>query len=151
MSVRLLQTTLLPAALLMFAGCGGSNADLSSVTGTITLDGEPLSDAFVVFAPVNGGTTAYGRTDSSGYYEMMFTDDEMGAWIGVNRVEISTGDVGAAEEGGTREKVPVTYNAETTLTADVQPGGNTFDFQLKSAGEIVETMIEEDDEGTADL
>ena len=129
--------------LLTLVGCGGSENDLASVTGTITLDGDPLPDAFVVFAPTSGGTTSYGRTDSAGHYEMMFTDDEKGAWLGVNRVEINTGDVGAAEEGGAKEKVPAAYNQNSELTAEVQDGKNVFNFDLDSSkGTIIETTVE---------
>ena len=130
----------------VLCGCGG-NENLASVTGTITLDGKPLPNAFVVFVPSAevGGTTSYGRTDENGHYEMMFSDDEKGAWIGLNRVEISTGDVGAQEEGGAREKVPSVYNQETTLTADVKPGAQKFDFDLKSdAGKVVDLPSEDE-------
>ena len=122
-------------------GCGG-NENLSSVTGTITLDGEPLPNAFVVFSPTAGGTTSYGRTNGSGQYEMMFNDDEMGAWIGENRVEISTGDVGATMNGGTPEKVPAIYNQQSTLKVEVTAGPNTHDFDLESGGRIVQPPTE---------
>jgi hypothetical protein len=101
------------------------------------MDGEPLPNAFVVYAPLSGGTTSYGKTDESGQYEMVFNEDEKGAWIGMNRVEISTGDVASGDVGGAREVVPVVCNRETTLTADVKPGTNQFDFPLEwSAGRI---------------
>jgi hypothetical protein len=118
---------------LVSSGCGG-NPNLSSVTGTVTLDGQPLPEAFIKFIPTSGGTTSYGKTDSAGKYEMQFTDDEMGAWMGENRVEIRTGDV-----QGPAELVPITYNDETTLKAEVTGGENVFDFDLESdAGEIVQ-------------
>src|SRR5256885_2803991 len=75
-------------------GCG-SRGDLASVRGKVTLDGQPLPDAFVVFAPTKKGTTSYGRTDAGGNYEMMFTDYQKGAWLGENSVRISTGDLGS--------------------------------------------------------
>src|SRR5262245_7414107 len=120
----------------LLAGCG-SRGDLASVRGKITLDGEPLSNAFVVFAPIKKGTTSYGRTDAAGSYEMMFTDYQKGAWIGENSVRISTGDLGSGGGPGPKERVPVVYNEASTLTRDVKSGSNTFDFDLKSsAGRI---------------
>src|SRR6476660_4467777 len=74
-------------------GCG-SRSDLASVRGKVTLDGQPLPGAFIVFAPTTKGTSSRGKTDSVGSYEMMFTDQEKGAWIGENLVRINTGDVG---------------------------------------------------------
>ena len=136
-----LQRTALVCALVLLiaAGCGRESENLASVTGTITLDGEPLADALVVFAPTSGGTTAYGRTDESGRYEMMFSDVQKGAWLGENRVQISTGDVGAAGGPGKPERVPVTYNRQSGLLVEVVPGENDFDFQLESdAGPIAE-------------
>lgn len=128
----------LMCGVLLALGCGGRD-DLGRVTGTITLDGEPLPNAFVVFSPTNGGTTSYGRSDQSGQYEMMFSDDEMGAWLGENRVEISTGDVDATMSGsGARELVPAVYNQNSQLVAEVVAGQNEHNFELKSnAGKIL--------------
>jgi hypothetical protein len=129
-------------ALTLLAGCG-SSADLAEVEGQVTLDGQALPNAFVVFAPTAKGTTSYGRTDSSGRYEMMFTDREPGAWIGENLVRVSTGDVGAGGGAGPKERVPAAYNQNTTLKADVKSGKNTFDFELKSsAGRIIAAPVE---------
>ena len=124
-------------------GCGG-NDNLARVTGTVKLDGQPLPNAFVIFSPVSGGTTSYGRTDQAGQYEMMFNDDEKGAWIGANRVQISTGDVSARGEGsGAREKVPASYNQRSTLKVEVSSGSNVHDFELKSdAGRILQPAAE---------
>jgi hypothetical protein len=113
-------------------GCG-SRGDLGSVRGKVTLDGQPLPNAFVVYAPTTKGTTSYGRTDAGGNYEMMFTDSEKGAWIGENSVRISTGDLGSGGAPGPKERVPIVYNQESTLKADVKRGSNTFDFDLKSS------------------
>ena len=118
------------------AGCG-SRSELAAVRGKVTLDGQPLADAFVVYAPTKSGTTSYGRTDSGGNYEMMFTDSQKGAWIGENSVRISTGDLGRGGGAGPKERVPVVYNETSTLKAEVKPGSNTFNFELYSnAGRI---------------
>ncbi len=71
---------------------------------------------------------------------MVFSDDEKGAWIGENRVEISTGDVDASGTGGgAREKVPAVYNLKSTLKVVVTAGDHVHDFDLKSdAGRIVQ-------------
>jgi hypothetical protein len=129
-------TFLLAALVVLIAGCS-KRGDLADVRGKVTLDGEPLANAFVVFAPTEHGTTSYGRTDATGNYEMMFTDTEKGAWIGNNSVRISTGDLATGGGPGPKERVPVVYNEATTLAAEVKPGKNKFDFDLKSdAGRI---------------
>jgi hypothetical protein len=131
--------SLIPICLAVTAfswGCTSRN-DLASVVGKVTLDGQPLPSAFVVFSPTTHGTTSYGRTDAGGNYVMMFTDNEKGAWIGENLVRISTADLDRGGGAGPKERVPVVYNQETTLKADVKRGANRFDFDLKSsAGRI---------------
>jgi len=127
---------------ILLAGCG-SRAELASVPGKVTLDGQPLADAFVVYSPTAHGTTSYGKTDAGGNYEMMFTDNERGAWIGENLVRISTGDLGRGGGAGPKERVPVVYNSETTLTASVKAGSNTCNFDLQSsAGRVKATPVE---------
>lgn len=112
-------------------GCGG-NPNLGKVTGSITLDGKPLPNAMVTFTPTSGGATSYGRSDSSGNYSMMFNEKEAGAWIGTNKVSISTGDVLPDNSGVIPELVPAAYNQNTTLTAEVKSGSNSFDWELDS-------------------
>jgi hypothetical protein len=125
----------------LLVSCGRS--DLASVHGLVTLDGQPLPNAFVVFSPTQTGTTSYGKTDADGRYRMMFKDNEPGAWKGENLVRISTGDVGSGGKAGPRERVPVVYNQKTTLKLEVGPGDNVFDFELKStAGKIVQPLAE---------
>lgn len=133
------------AALLAFVlivsaiGCA-HNENLGEVTGTVTLDGEPLADAFVEFIPASDeGAPSYGRTDANGKYELKFSRSESGAWLGPNTVRITTEDVEDVdgEERFIPEKVPTQYNVNSTLTADVEPGLNTFDFDLESEGEVV--------------
>lgn len=138
----LCKSSLLLGLLLVVVGCG-SRSDLATVTGKITLDGQPLAKAFVVFAPTSQGTSSRGKTDETGHYEMMFSDREMGAWIGENLVRINTGDVGSGDVAGPKERVPTVYNEATTLKAEVKPGTNVFDFDLKSsAGRIQAAPIE---------
>jgi hypothetical protein len=124
------------------AGCSKSS-DLAEVRGTITLDGQPLANAFVVYSPTEAGTTSYGRTDAEGSYHMMFSDSESGAWIGENLVRVNTGDVGADGGAGPKERVPAVYNRNTTLKVDVKPDANVFNFDLKSdAGRIIAAPTE---------
>jgi hypothetical protein len=122
-------------AVALLAGCGG-RSDLARVTGKVTLDGQPLVGAFIVFAPTKQGTSSRGKTDAVGNYEMMFTDREKGAWIGENLVRIETADVGPSG-AWSKERVPIVYNKNTTLKVDVKPRTNTFNFDLDSkAGKI---------------
>jgi hypothetical protein len=127
---------------LLLASCGG-RSELAGARGRVTLDGQPLADAFVVFCPTKNGTTSYGRTDADGNYRMMFKDKEPGAWIGENLVRISTGDVGSGGKAASAERVPVVYNVKTTLKVEVEKKDNVFDFDLKSnAGKVVQPLVD---------
>jgi len=142
----------LSALLLSLPGCLGPNdqPELGHVTGTITLDGKPLSGVEVVFQPDNG-RPARAATDAEGKYELRYVRDTLGTKIGHNRIEIAPNEEGEDEEPieSTTEDgepvilqpltpgkpvVPARYNTKSELEADVQPGENTFDFDLVSDG-----------------
>ena len=73
--------TFVVLGLVTVAGCGG-NADLGTVAGVVTLDGQPLANATVEFIPTDDGETrsSYdGTTDASGRYELYFSAGKAGA------------------------------------------------------------------------
>lgn len=127
---------------LIAIGCGGSGdrPDLGRVTGVVTMDDKPLSNAKVYFWPKEGGRTSESTTDSAGKYELQYTLDAKGAQVGMCEVRVSTAlDEQADEEGNVTqeakdETVPAKYNDETELSFEVKPGDNTYDIKLKSGG-----------------
>ncbi len=127
---------------LVSSGCG-SRDDLGRVSGSVTLDGEPLEEAFVQFEPTApGGSTSYGRTDGNGNYSLMFSRSAEGASLGENRVRITTFDlVDGGDRASLPEKVPARYNRDSELVVTVEPGSNTFDFPLESAGEVIQPRV----------
>lgn len=126
------------SALALLSGCAAGGPETGNVEGTVTLDGEPLADAEVVFQPADGAPST-GTTDGSGHYSLMFTRDKPGALIGEHKVKITT--ITTDSEGNPLDEavtVPAQYNAETVLTANVKAGDNTFNFELESEGEAPE-------------
>jgi hypothetical protein len=129
----------LAAACLVFAsGCGGGAPkdapNLGHVTGTVKLDGAPLSGANVVFTHTDG-RSALGVTDASGKYEPSYSTAK-GAVVGENTVRITWTPAREHDEAGnvkeTGKELPAKYNTESTLKATVKTGENTFDFDLTS-------------------
>jgi len=115
----------------VLAGCGGAPEDLpplGSVEGVVTLDGNPLAGASVLFTPVDAGALSSARTDEKGRYELYYGTAAKGATIGKHQVQISR----YGEGDDTTDAVPLKYNAQTTLTAEVQSGKNTINFDLNS-------------------
>lgn len=117
LSTKSLTFTLMTGlCLAVSAGCGGSAADdlpeLGLVTGVVTLDGQPLSEAMITFEPTTGGSFSSGTTDETGTYELLFNADHNGAVIGTHKVTIIKHDGEAGPN-----IVPMKYNERTTLTA----------------------------------
>lgn len=117
-------------AVLLLAGCGQTEFKVVPVSGTVKLDGQPLTNGVVAFQPLGSksqenpgpGSTAY--TDASGRFTLATPDDGPGAVVGKHRVQIwtkmdSSNDAG----GGWREKLPAKYNQDTTLTFEVPAQG----------------------------
>jgi len=124
--------------LLMAAGCGGP--EFHPVSGTVTLDDEPLADANVTFRPASEeGQWGIADTDVQGRYTII-SDEKTGLPEGQYEVAISTYVDGNDQPDppipAVPERVPMRYNARTTLEFEVKPGENTADFELSSDGQI---------------
>lgn len=117
--------------LLAASGCGQNPYGTHSVTGTITLDGQPLPSARVMFSPTAGRPSS-AITDEQGHYELHYIRDIMGAEAGQHSVSITT-EAEPFENGQyPPERIPRHYNAATTLTANVEEGTNEINFELQS-------------------
>ena len=125
----------LTTVLAVSAGCsGGGTPDVGVVTRTVTMDGKPLENAEIVFAP-SSGRPSMGLTDSNGKYELTYIRDVKGAVPGTHKVRITTRPESRPDDytgPQFKETIPAKYNADTTLTADVKAGENTFNFDLQS-------------------
>ena len=135
------------AALAAFAaGCGGGDGyPRVPVSGTVTLDGQPLATGTITFEPKQPLPTQAGGKVVAGKFEI---PKEAGPVPGEYAVAIFGGPVdpkAAAEfDGGAisrtdpryeklREVVPAKFNSSTTLSAQVRAGEpNSFQFDLRS-------------------
>ena len=134
--------------LLCLAGCGQKNSNLPPqypVSGTVTLDGKPLTGAGIMFLPRGDtrGTGAMGMTDEAGKYTLKTDYGGPGAPEGEFAVTISkvvnkdgtpyipNPDVA---EAGERETLPGRFSdsMKTELNAQVGKESNTINFELKS-------------------
>lgn len=117
------------ASCLMNIGCAprpDNLPTLGQVTGRVTLDGEPLKDAEIIFFP-DGRTRSRDTTDADGRYELLYgRDHQKGAVLGGHSVVISKPFQPYGEE------LPFRYNIATTLRRRVEEGHNVFDFELTS-------------------
>ena len=72
------------------AGCGPrpGTDPTANVTGTVTLDGQPIERVSVAFMP-ESGRPASGLTDASGNFELSTFDTGDGAVLGKHKVVLS--------------------------------------------------------------
>ena len=141
MRARLLVGLTLVVAL----GCGGKR--LAPVSGTVTLNGQPLANATVNFQPIaapgsiDAGIGSQAKTNDKGEFTLTTSTGENGAVVGKHRVMISllSEQVGDSDTRPPRggwplaDKVPKRYNSESQETFEVPSGGtNKADFALTS-------------------
>jgi hypothetical protein len=108
------------------AGCGKSNRPaLGQVTGRVTLAGQPLAGALVLFTPAGPGRTSQGVTDAEGVYELTYLRDIKGANLGHHAVRIT-----ASPDGSTTPAWPAARGGDFTHTAVVERGDNRMDFAI---------------------
>lgn len=132
---------LLVGVLGLAAGCGGDR-QIATVSGRVTLDGQPLRGARVSFQPVgnvkNSGVGSFGKTNDNGEYSLTLIDESApGAIVGSHEVRIvdqkNTGADPTDDRQRTRgDLVPAEYNTKTTLHFEVKPGHNEANWPLVS-------------------
>ncbi|WP_146584519.1 carboxypeptidase-like regulatory domain-containing protein [Posidoniimonas polymericola] len=109
---------------------------MSQVTGTVTLDGQPVSGARVEFveAEKQPPRVCAGETDESGEYTIFRDRNVPGCLPGEMLVKI-TGESGVDDDssGGDPLRIPAKYNRKTELRRTVEQNSrHTFDFALES-------------------
>lgn len=122
--------------MLSLVGCSKSEElpELHPVTGTVTLDGDPLAGANVSFEPA-GGRPSFGTTNEQGVFSLTYDVDLPGAVAGQHTVRITNDAEELTPEGDplpSDNTLPSRYNVESQLTETVTEGENSFTFELTS-------------------
>lgn len=116
-------------------GCGNGER---SLTGTVTVDNQPIDDGMIVFAPSGEGDkrqkvavqiingkyvveSAKGLTD--GKYRVEIT------WMKKTGKKVPTGD-GAEMRDESVQSLPAKFNTSSMLMADIPAPSNQLDFPL---------------------
>jgi len=112
-------------------GCGdNSGPKLAQVSGTIKVDGKPIPGLNVFFVPEAGGAPSVGGTNAAGKYTLLYPSNKSGAIVGKPRVRVEAPEP-ESDDSGKPTAAPVKLpNKE--LAAEVKPGNNTINFDLKS-------------------
>lgn len=128
-------------------GCGGGGdfEEYPEVTGTVTLDGQPLTSGHISFQADAGGGTGIGILDSAGAYSARATRNQAGLKPGNYKVSVIAWKEkpGVDKDGNPDMSVKgvslihQSYNdtKKSGLTASVSESGpNEINFDLKAAG-----------------
>lgn len=77
--------------LLLLTGCGGSSdgPPYATVSGVVTLDGNPVEGATVIFTPKGPGTMSMGLTNADGAFSLMTSTGKRGAAVGDHAVTVT--------------------------------------------------------------
>ena len=127
-------------SLLTLTACGGDRLARLPVSGTVTLDGQPLASGAVTLHPLGDGVSAGGPIEAGTFA----IAEAKGPTAGSYRVEIvAYEDTGQftddpdlpGQKIETQEQIlPPRYNRDSELTIEVQPDtANQFTFELHSS------------------
>lgn len=128
--------------LVVGGGCGGGEAGpvLATVTGTVTLDGQPADHGYVYFHPDSSrgttGPTSMAEIGADGRYAIRSSQDREGAVVGFHliRVEIRHPPKDQNDTLPALMTLEKYTNPKTSgLTAEVKSGiENTIDLAVTS-------------------
>jgi len=131
MTIKRTIVALLAAFILVVpSGCGGDG--LTDVSGTVTIDGMPLTTGDIVLEAADKNSAPQGATITDGEFKMRVAPGKK-----IVRINASEGD-GVVDPlmktEGRRSIIPPEFNTSSTLTADIKDGSNPpLSFAVKRA------------------
>ena len=139
----MLRVEILFCGLAALACVGCENTLPATVSGTIKTDGQPLSDrnigGEVMLFPSGGGAAAYAALDTDGQYAVQ-TGGTKGMEPGSYNVTVRVVEIEPEPPGGFKRNPKQTLISSRSyqdrehsgLTAEIERGKNTVDFDLTS-------------------
>lgn len=124
---------LLPAAAILFA-CGCEPQTHGTLSGKVTLNGQPVPSGSIRFTPIDGNSSSASCLIRDGSYQAKIP-------VNTHRVVISSPQVVGGKPGSNpttddgvqvKQAIPKQYNDASTLTVTVEPGKTEYDFDLKN-------------------
>ncbi|MDR2704267.1 MAG: carboxypeptidase-like regulatory domain-containing protein [Planctomycetaceae bacterium] len=110
-------------------GCN-SGPNTASVSGVVTIDGEPVQGVHLKFSPKSGERPSVGYTNERGEYTLLFTQDQKGCIPGEHVVTINAY---RDPENENSQYLPAKYNQSATenpeLNIEIKKGNQKWNFQ----------------------
>jgi len=121
-------------AALVGAGCS-PGAKTGTVSGQVTLDGQPLKEGRIQFIPVAGDSPTAGATIKDGKFSAEVPLAKMRVEINANKVigkrkAYDTPESPVFDE--VAELIPPKYNVNSQETLEVKSGSQEVKYELKS-------------------
>jgi hypothetical protein len=132
-----LYPSLVPLMVVIAFAAAGCSADSShgTVSGTVSLDGEPLASGLIRFVPTDGQTATADTTIQNGQFSVKVPIGEKQVSITAPKV-VGKRKMYETPDSPTvdvvQELLPERYNARSELTYTVEPGEQEKDFALNS-------------------
>jgi hypothetical protein len=113
-------------------GCGGS--DLTPVSGTVTVDGQPIQQGSIQFAPVDGKAPSEAAAIEGGKFSASLHRTKYRVQIYAPKVTklAKTDEKGPSDATIVEELLPPRYNVRSELALDVAELTSDVRFDLKS-------------------
>ena len=126
------------ACLVLLLGCGPSGPETYIATGSVTFDGEPVTEGEIIFRAADGATGSWETRIIDGSYTLETSPGTKRVEITARRQVEGTPAAASGEPAMSFESyIPEKYNDKSELTAEVTPSGpNTFDFTLTPAPDL---------------
>jgi hypothetical protein len=128
--MRLARMIVVFGLLLALSGCAG---DWGTVKGTASVEGQRLKSGSVTFHPKGEGAAGYGVISTDGTFKIM-TGTQEGLKSGDYTVTVVDQTIPDPDSGETvKILTPAKYASPVTtdFKVTVNPGANSFDFDLK--------------------
>jgi len=110
----------------------GCSEGKSSISGTVTFDGEPVKNGSITFVKSDGELLREGAVITDGAFQASLPTGEYKIELNAQKVvgkRIQKGFDGKDEEvEETKELFPERYNTKTTLTKKIERGANTLEL-----------------------
>ncbi len=119
----------------MIVGCGGSGPATVSVSGSVTVDGEPVPEGTIYFRDQDGGNSYAGKIRDGQYEAKVTPGGKTVEIIGYREVPGKVREDNPGEKTPVRQMyIPKQYNRESTLQLELptNPNKQQEDFDLKT-------------------
>lgn len=121
---------------IMSMGCSRNEVELGSVSGRVTLDGQPLSGIFIIFQPQKG-RPALAILDKDGKFTLQYNVNHAGAIVGKQEVYLKSplsDQLDEVHKMGINEPSTFPKKYEQVFESlEVKSGRNFFNLDLKSS------------------